>query len=79
MSYWTTTKTALALVSIGILVTPVLRRLGYLPPDHDQALPDSAAAADAPVTSNGAAGAPPELSLPRNGSDGSDGSSFPRH
>ncbi len=32
MNYWSLTKTTLALVSIGILLTPALRRLGYLPP-----------------------------------------------
>ena len=33
MNLWTLTKTAAALVSIGILLTPALRRLGYLPDD----------------------------------------------
>jgi hypothetical protein len=31
MNLWTFTKTTAALVSVGILLTPVLRRLGYLP------------------------------------------------
>lgn len=33
MSLWTLTKTTAAIVSIGILATPLLRRLGYLPND----------------------------------------------
>lgn len=33
MNLWTFTKTTAAVVSVGILLTPVLRRLGYLPPE----------------------------------------------
>jgi hypothetical protein len=67
MSFWTTTKTALALVSIGILITPVLRRLGYLPPE-DQPSPPDAEAEGGPLAEAGNGGAPVNLSsLPDNG------------
>jgi hypothetical protein len=75
MSFWTTTKTALALVSIGILVTPVLRKLGYLPPDaSSDAANDSETASDVQTPTAERVVSPPELSLPRNGADG-----FSRH
>ena len=64
MSYWTTTKTALALASIGILMTPVLRRLGYLPPEEGEAITDET---ESPVTGAVADNAPPEMTLPYGG------------
>ncbi|MDB5970863.1 MAG: hypothetical protein JWQ90_3313 [Hydrocarboniphaga sp.] len=74
MSFWTTSKTVLALVSIGILMTPVLRRLGYLPPENSEAPAGDEAAGG---NQTGAAdAAPPELNLPHNGSGGE---SAPRH
>lgn len=73
MSYWTTTKTALALASIGILMTPVLRRLGYLPP-QGEAIGDEA---ESPATGAAADNAPPEMTLPYGG-NGS-GESTSRH
>ena len=65
MSFWTTTKTALALVSIGILITPVLRRLGYLPPEDQQVPVDAQTDADGLQIGSGAT--PPDLGLPGNG------------
>ncbi len=50
MKFWTLTKTALALVSIGILLEPPLRRLGYLAPREPESLGDLADAAVDGVT-----------------------------
>lgn len=72
MSFWTTTKTALALVSIGILLTPALRKLGYLPPESDAAAADTD---ELPATDT-QAGAQ-ELSLPP--SNGAADQDYSRH
>jgi len=73
MTFWTTTKTAMALISIGILTTPMLRRLGYLPDadrnDPLESAPDDTERHDADTTI-----APPDLSLPP-----SENEFLPRH
>jgi hypothetical protein len=74
MSFWTTGKTALALVSIGILMTPVLRRLGYLPQEPGAVADD---AAEDEAQGAAADNAPPEMTLPY-GSNGS-GETSSRH
>ena len=63
MTFWTTTKTAMALISIGILTTPMLRRLGYLP-DADRHDPLASAPEDTERHDAGTTIAPPDLSLP---------------
>lgn len=47
-TFWTVTKTALALGSVAILAAPTLRRLGFLPPADDAA--QGTAQSTTPVT-----------------------------
>lgn len=74
MSYWTPIKTTLALVALGILATPLLRKLGVLPGAPAQAVGDGMNAdADGATAEN----APPEMTLPYGSNGG--GESFSRH
>ncbi|EIT70616.1 MULTISPECIES: hypothetical protein [Hydrocarboniphaga] len=60
MNLWTLTKTTAAVVSVGILMTPVLRRLGYLPQEPAPA-PKRVSRAKRPEP---VAETPAELSVP---------------
>lgn len=59
MTLWTLTKTTAAVVSVGILLTPVLRRLGYLP-QEPVAVPKRVGRAKRPEPTE----TPAELSVP---------------
>lgn len=74
-TFWSFTKTVLALGSIAILAAPALRRLGFLPPEQDS----SAAALTGGDGPGEARGAPQPFVGVSEAGNGLDPFAAPRH